>query len=63
MGSVTGLFLIRKKGKKSLTYGKIADGARRVVTVSRSHLESWTASQGMEADTRKSCYLKAHDAC
>lgn len=63
MGSATGLFLIRKKWKKSLTYGKIADGARRVVTVSRSHLESPTASQGMEADMIKACYLEAHDAC
>lgn len=63
MGSATGPFLIRKKWKKSLTYGKIADGARRVVTVSKSHLELPTASQGMEADTRKSCYLEAHDAC
>lgn len=62
MGSATGPFLIRKKWKKSFTYGKIAY-ARRVVTVSKSHLESPTASQGMEADTRKSCYLEAHDAC
>lgn len=43
-------------------YGKVADGVRSVVTVSKSHLESLTVSQRMEADVRKDCNLEAHDS-